>query len=136
MYFHIIRGLIHCSSELLYTIFYTFSITSRQFCNTLKLHLKALSGVSYGLHIRVPGSKNEKVGLLLVLGFGAIRLRYGRFRSVLKLTKTNNMNKQRQRVLPAVVCSQLVEKVQHRLGFLLYLWYNRYGDENVGKERK
>ena len=64
-----------------------------------------MSGVSYGLHIRVLGSKNEKVGLLLVLGFGAIRLRYGRFRSVLKLTKTNNMNKQRQRFLPAVVCS-------------------------------
>ena len=31
---------------------------------------------------------------------------------------------------------QSVEKVQLRLGFLLYLWYNRYGDGNVGKERK
>ena len=29
---------------------------------------------------------------------------------------------------------QLVEKVQHMLGFLLFLWYNRSGDENVGKE--
>ena len=30
--------------------------------------------------------------------------------------------------------SQLVEKVQHMLGFLLFLWYNKSGDENVGKE--
>jgi hypothetical protein len=29
---------------------------------------------------------------------------------------------------------QLVEKVQHLLGFLLFLWYNKSGDENVGKE--
>ena len=29
---------------------------------------------------------------------------------------------------------QLVEKVQHMLGFLLFLWYNKSGDENVGKE--
>ena len=33
-----------------------------------------------------------------------------------------------------VVVSQLVEKVQHMLGFLLFLWYNKSGDENVGKE--
>ena len=33
-----------------------------------------------------------------------------------------------------VVVSQLVEKVQHLLGFLLFLWYNKSGDENVGKE--
>ena len=30
--------------------------------------------------------------------------------------------------------SQLVEKVQHMLCFLLFLWYNKSGDENVGKE--
>ena len=29
---------------------------------------------------------------------------------------------------------QLVEKVQHMLGLLLFLWYNKSGDENVGKE--
>ena len=27
--------------------------------------------------------------------------------------------------------SQLVEKVQHLLGFLLFLWYNKSGDENA-----
>ena len=32
--------------------------------------------------------------------------------------------------------SQSVEKVQFILGFFSYLWYNRSGDENVGKERK
>ena len=30
--------------------------------------------------------------------------------------------------------AQSVEKVQHMLGFLLFLWYNKSGDENVGKE--
>ena len=30
---------------------------------------------------------------------------------------------------------QSVEKAQQKLGFLLYLWYNKYGDENAGKER-
>ena len=63
-----------------------------------------MSGVSYGLHIRVLGSKNEKVGLIsLVLRFCATRLRYGRFRSDLKLTKTSNTIEQRQGFLPAVV---------------------------------
>ena len=35
-----------------------------------------------------------------------------------------------------VSSAQSVEKVQLMLGFLLYLWYNRYGDGNVGKERE
>ena len=35
---------------------------------------------------------------------------------------------------PKRLSLQLVEKVQHMLGFLLFLWYNKSGDENVGKE--
>ena len=31
---------------------------------------------------------------------------------------------------------QTVEKVQHMLGFLSYMWYNVYGDKNVGRKEK
>ena len=31
---------------------------------------------------------------------------------------------------------QTVEKVQQKLGFLSYVWYNIYGDKNVGREKK
>ena len=37
---------------------------------------------------------------------------------------------------PFFGCFQLVEKVQRKLGFLSYMWYNVYGDDNAGKERK
>ena len=30
--------------------------------------------------------------------------------------------------------AQTVEKVQQKLGFLLYMWYNVYGDENVRRK--
>ena len=29
---------------------------------------------------------------------------------------------------------QTVEKVQQKLGFLLYMWYNVYGDENARRK--
>ena len=32
--------------------------------------------------------------------------------------------------------AQTVEKVQHMLGFLLYMWYNDNGDKNVGRKEK
>ena len=41
---------------------------------------------------------------------------------------------QTKQAFPSRGSLQLVEKVPHMLGFLLFLWYNKSGDENVGKE--
>ena len=35
-----------------------------------------------------------------------------------------------------MVSFQTVEKVQHMLGFLSYMWYNAYGDKIVGRNEK